>query len=349
MNPQTRLISARLKRLKRTACLHSTAKRQAGLTLVELLVALAISSVIAIAAVASLIASRQGFSTVDAASQLRDNARFATDLIQRLGVQAGYQDVSYSASVRAGNTTGLSADPVPNITGVNNATVSASDPANDSTARSNTSSVGYGSDILRLRYQASETFPGSGLSDNSMIDCTGNPITAIPTDRDDRSVSILHVGISQDGEPSLMCSVQPNQPPQPIIRGVENFQVLYGVDGVVANTAPTGATGIDSIADRYMRADQLQVSGDPEGTNANWRRVRSLRIGMVLRGAVGSAQQPVAQTLYPLGQAKSSGNGAVGSALSSSNDPGTVFVAPADGRLRQVVTFTVHLRNEQGL
>ena len=59
-------------------------KNQSGLSLVELLVAMAISTVIAIAAVSALIVSRQGFTTVDAASQLRDNARFATDLIQRL-------------------------------------------------------------------------------------------------------------------------------------------------------------------------------------------------------------------------------------------------------------------------
>ncbi len=31
----------------------------------------------------------------------------------------------------------------------------------------------------------------------------------------------------------------------------------------------------------------------------------------------------------------------------ATNDPGTVFTPTADGRLRQVVTFTVHLRNNQ--
>ena len=42
------------------------AARQAGLTLIELLVALVISSVIAIAAISALVVSRQGFSSVDA-------------------------------------------------------------------------------------------------------------------------------------------------------------------------------------------------------------------------------------------------------------------------------------------
>jgi type IV pilus assembly protein PilW len=130
---------------------------------------------------------------------------------------------------------------------------------------------------------------------------------------------------------------------QPIVQGVENFQVLYGTDGVVAGTAPptspaSAAATMDTVPDKYLRADQLAVAGDAVGTNANWRRVRSIRIGLVLRGPLNSAQDKVSQTLYPLS-----------SALSSLSDPGTVVTTPADGRLRQVVSFTVHLRNDQGI
>ena len=67
---------------------------QRGFTLVELLVAMVISLLVALAAVAALIASRQGFSGVDAASQLRDNSRFVSELVQRVVVQAGYQTVA---------------------------------------------------------------------------------------------------------------------------------------------------------------------------------------------------------------------------------------------------------------
>ncbi|KAB7535791.1 hypothetical protein ET532_027825, partial [Verminephrobacter sp. Larva24] len=77
-------------------------------------------------------------------------------------------------------------------------------------------------------------------------------------------------------------------PWRPIISGVENFQVLYGVDGIgPANTAVPGTT--DRVVDRYLRADQLTVSGsqpasiNKAATYANWRRVRSIRIGVVLR------------------------------------------------------------------
>jgi len=322
-------------------------RRQTGLTLVELLVALAISSVIAMAAVSALIVSRQGFTTVDAASQLRDNARFATDLIQRLGVQAGYKDLKYATTPRPVNVIGVPPTPLfADVSGVNNAFASYTDPYNSWTARA-AGSVGYGSDILILRHQAAETFPDSSVSDRTMIDCSGRLSLAPPSDRDDRMVSVLYVAVGTDNEPSLMCSTGPSTA-QPIVQGVENFQVLYGVDNVTPNTAPGSAT-VDSVADRFLRADQMVVAGDAAGTNANWRRVRSLRIGMVIRGPVGSAQDATAQTLHPLGQAKNASGGSSGSAMSSSSDPGTVFSPGADSRMRQTVTFTVHLRNEQGI
>lgn len=326
----------------------SKSKRQRGLTLVELLVAMLISLVIALAAVSSLIVSRRGLTTVDASAQLGDNARFASALLLRLVAQAGFRDAEYVATPRSTNTVGLAGAgaAAPDVTGVNNAIPSSTDPYNSSTAWA-TGSVGYGSDILILRHQAAETFPGSGRSDKTMIDCSGNHSDTAPIDRDDRMVSVLYVGDSE-GEPSLMCSTGPSNA-QPIISGVESFQVLYGAAGVTPNTAPTGTPLAPNVADRYLRADQMVVAGDAAATNANWSRVRSLRVGMVLRGAEGSAQQKEAQTFYPLGLAKASSTGTAGSAMSSAEDHGTIFTSPADTRLRQAVTFTIHLRNDQGL
>lgn len=187
-----------------------------------------------------------------------------------------------------------------------------------------------------------------------MIDCLGVAPTAIPVDRDDRFISILHVQADQDGEPSLMCTrfadgSSGTPDPQPLIPGVENFQVLYGVDGIAPGntTVPITATA-DSIPDRYLRADQLTVAGNTVATYANWRRVRSLRIGVVLRARPGSTVTTEADTYYPLGIAPASATGTTGSAFANSSaDPGSVFSPGADGRLRQVITFTVHLRNFQ--
>jgi type IV pilus assembly protein PilW len=48
-------------------------KPHRGLTLIELLVAMALSLLVVLAAVSALVVARQGFSSVDASSQLRDN------------------------------------------------------------------------------------------------------------------------------------------------------------------------------------------------------------------------------------------------------------------------------------
>lgn len=327
---------------------------QKGFTLVELMVALVLSLLIVLAATAALLVARQGFTAVDAASQLRDNTRFAQDIIQRVGVQTGFKNLRYIANpATAVSTMGLPTDIPPNVYGLNNASRTSANAWDEGTART-TGSVGYGSDILVLRFQpnASDTDPTQ--SDGSMIDCSGNAPTAAPTAVDDQSVSILHVAADADGEPSLMCSRSDTgtapYDTQPLVRGVENFQVLYGVDGIGPGntTVPIPATASDSIPERYLRADQLTVAGNQAATYANWKKVRSIRIGMVVRAAANTAVDNSAHTYYPLGETKDSAGGTIGSAFANAtNDPGTVFAPAADGRMRQAVTFTVHLRNDQ--
>ena len=321
--------------------------KQAGLTLLELLVAMTLGLLIVLAAAAALLVSRQGFFAVDAASQLRDNARYAQSIVQRVGVQAGFKNINMLVPPPPEDP----ANPFePSVFGINNAKRSTS-TAWDAGSTWGTSDAGKNSDILVLRAHVSTTTGEVGSpSDGSMIDCLGEapPVTS---ELDGGFFNILHVQASSDGEPALMCTraaAGGGFEAQPLVQGVESFQVLYGVDNVVPNTAPTGAT--DSVPDRYLRADQLTVTGNDAATYANWRRVRSLRIGMVLRSQPGSAVDTASQIFYPLGTSRSSASGAIGSAFAhATNDPGTVFTPPVDRRLRQVVTFTVHLRNFQDL
>lgn len=337
--------------------------RMRGLTLIELLVAMVIGLVIVLAAVAALTVARRGFTTVDAASQLRDSGRFAADLIQRVGAQTGYRDVFIAAGL-------ASEDPArdASIGGFNNALLDATNPTTASTART-AGTVGDGSDVLVLRYQASQLYTNSEdstkgtVADQTMIDCAGNTIASIPNPKDSdpakvaqaydrRIVSIFHVAVNQ-GEPSLMCTYSSTGVAPwttvPVVQGVENFQVLYGVDGVTANTAPSGTAPAPDVPDSYLRADQMVVAGSANNTKANWRRVRSIRVGMVLRSAPGSSQDRATQTFLPFGAAKSTATGNSGTAFASANDRGTTFQPTPDGRLRQTVSFTIHLRNDQGL
>lgn len=326
---------AHFKRLPRSA---------RGLTLVELLVAMVLGLIVVMAAVAALTVSRTGARSVDAATQLRDEARFATDVVQRLVMQAGFEDTGYASGFYQGVASqyrsyngGIDINTfTPAVMGYNNALPSTANPLAASVAHAATA-PGIGSDTLILQYQPVRATRSSTNADGSMIDCSGNGPQSASTQRDDRITSVLYVDTSL-GEPALMC-IRRNYttggwaPPTPLLKGVESFQVLYGVDNVAPGAIPSGS--VDSVTERYLRADQLEVAGNIPATRANWRRVRSLRIGMVLRGDTGSAIEANAQNVFPLGEG-----------YASSADARSSY-APTDTRLRQVVTFTVNLRNCQ--
>ena len=74
--------------------LHPRARR--GFTLIELMVSMVIGLLVLLAAVAALLVARNGFTATDAASQLRDNARFAVLALDRIGVQSGFKDVAFA-------------------------------------------------------------------------------------------------------------------------------------------------------------------------------------------------------------------------------------------------------------
>ena len=322
-----------------------------GFTLVELMVAIVISLLVAIAAISTLIVSRRGFMAVDAASELRDNSRFAADMISRISVQTGFKDVNFST--QAPTAAEVAANTPPDISGFDNGQFNVADITTPITWGTQS---GAGSDVLILRYQAVKKNANitDTSTDGSMIDCSGNTVATAPTSRNDREISVFYIDTDASGEPTLMCAVWSSATStftsSPLVRGVENFQVLYGIDAPapVANQLFTGTQVY--VTQKYMRADQIVVGTTTSAsTYSNWRRVRSIRIGMVLRGPANSDVSNTSRTYYPFGIAPNAAGGLAGSAFANANDVGTSFTAPADGRLRQVATFTIHLRNDQGL
>lgn len=325
--------------------------RQRGLTMVELLVAMTIGLVVSIAAIATLIMGRTGFSTVDNTGQLVDRERFAIDMLSRIVMQAGYEDFSASPLTTRAIAKATGVDPEPDVYGWNNALYAQMANLNITTSTLNAdgnratgcspvtdTSCLNGSDILLVRFQGSGT-----PADGTMTDCRGQSEPAITGgDLNRRAVNIFYVARDANGEPSLYCAyydlgTNAWVAGTSLIEGVESLQVLYGTDNVTPSTAPPTAYG-DTIVDRWLRADELKVTGNAAATRDNWRRVRAVRIGMVLRGPKGSAQTPMTATLNPLGPA-----------YVNASDSGSALAVPADSRLRRVATFTVHLRNDLSL
>lgn len=337
----------------------SLRRAQQGMTLVELLVALALGLVVVLIAATALLLGQQGYRAVDDTTQLRDRERFAVDLISRVLIQAGYQDFG-AANITVRSTAALlGTDPEPDIFGWNNAVYA--NPGTTSLIQSTTitndnrptvcsvndTSCKNGSDVLAIRFQGvTSPTTTSTLADNTMINCAGLGETGLSLTNpslDQRATSIFHVTRGLDGEPSLSCSyydfaANAWSSSTPMIQGVETFQVLYGTDAVSPGVVPSTTATQDTVADRWLRADELTVAGNLPATRENWRRVRAVRVGLVLRGGPGSAQQSLASTLTPLG-----------TLFTSTNDTGSSLAVAADRRLRLQSTFTVHMRNDMTL
>lgn len=328
--------------------------KQRGFTLVELMVAMTIGLVVSLVAASLLLLASQGFNAVDAISNARDKQRLAIEQLSSAVLQAGFEDwglpnATLQSVVR---TLGTATDPEPDLFGWNNASFVA--PTDDLLSTTNATTNGNraaacgsrtttdclnGSDVLAVRFQGSSLPDNANKGDGSMLNCHGEAARGLKdANLKERVLLVFHVNLpSTRDEPSLMCSVLEEDgkwTTRPLLDGIESFQVLYGTDGVSPGIAAT-ANSADSVADNWLRADQLTVAGDAAGTRANWRRVRAVRIGLVVRAPVGSTVARQTQVLHPLG-----------SAFASADDSGSALVTAADGRLRTVRTITLHLRND---
>jgi len=132
-----------------------------------------------------------------------------------------------------------------------------------------------------------------------------------------------YIALNVDAVPSLFRQeLRPASTPEELIEGVENMQLLYGID--TEKTAPEQQG--DGIANRYATADLVVVATD---------NVVSAKISLLLRTNnevnVKGGAAPVAKTFTLSGVT-----------------PGTstTVTSPADRRLRKVFTTTVKVRNK---
>ena len=308
---------------------------QGGLTLVELLVSIVLMLLVSIATVALFSVSSSSYKTVDASQELQDNARFAMYVIGEAARSAGFQDRTGPIQPGNPNLTDVVFGPTKvstwRVQGANGAVINTlADlkkvaPDDASTAFS-TSGVTQNSDALVLRFFGASDTVTPANPDNTMRDCSGRPIP-YPTAEWDVGLSAFHVR-TVNGEPELVCvSYNPNGSvvsSTQIIRGVETFQVMYGLD-----------TDGDDVPDRWLSASSAWT---PFAANPNWNNVVAIRVGMVLRGPVGSAQGRSTTAsdndYYPLGK----------DFTGTSTETGLKFPAPDDGRLRRAFATTFMLR-----
>ncbi|MCG2586142.1 PilW family protein [Massilia sp. TS11] len=221
-----------------------------GFSLPELLVSFTIALLLGIAAMFSALQAQQAFRLLHAQQDVEEGGRLVLEAVARAVRQAGYRE--FGALPVAPAQAYLQA-----LQGVDR--------------RSGQIRPGLplapgelapGNDALVLRFQ--------GQGDASVRNCAGfgEGVQALP------AWSVFYVARSADGETELRCKYQGSHGwgDDAIVRGVDNFQVLYGVD---EDDEP------DGLSDRFLHADE--VAALPDG----WRRVRSVRLGLLLHAPDG--------------------------------------------------------------
>lgn len=315
---------------------------QGGLSIIELLVALSLGLLVAMAAIALLLSSKAGYTEQDEGTRLQETGRYAIESVTRAVRQTAYENWDrdeapiVATGVISANIAGLDAQSLkdvdsPGLTGTGSASVN-------------------GSDVLAVRFFG--VGPGT-KGDGTVLNCAGFSVGAPRSQAsasEDRGWSIFYVAKGTGGEPELRCKFhgRTKWDSDAIARGVESFQVLYGVD-TDADGLPNQfltASAINRLDDALVPAgaDSTVSTGD-KNRKTYWKKVVVIKVALLVRGSQNAGPGDADARYDLFGKAYSDANAAVdqGVLIKASGLPVTVR-----GRLRKVFSITIQLRNRMG-
>lgn len=313
-------------------------RRGGGLTLVELMVALAIGMFVSLAGMGLLFSTKAGYSAQIEAALIEDAGRYAIDNISRAIRQAAYENLD-SAEAPIVSRAEYSA----NIAGYDARSLSGASHGIDKPLSKSVN----GSDVLAVRFFG----VGSGADgDGSIVNCGGFGVPAPDSQADadeSRGWSIYYVAEDATGEPELYCKYRGNSgwTAQAIARGVESFQVLYGVDtdgDGVANRLCT-ATEVDALDDAMPLAGVNAVERARDRMRrTHWKKVVLVKVALLIRSAKGGRNDAQKMRFDLFGKDYADAH--------ASSDKGTSIEegklsASVRNRIRKIFAVTVQLRN----
>ena len=359
--------------------------KQAGLSLIELMIAMLVGLILIAGVLSIFMSSRQSYGINNAVGQIQEHGRFALDFIRHDTRMAGYMGcgvsgVNFNNQLNSNTSlpynfnnaltgyeyTGTAPTATYVIPGENPAPVPAGNwspaldaslpvagaayaiPGSDVLAMTMTQNAGNPIYITNIPSPTAAVFdvnaPGlatgdlmvisncvntlilqvTGVGGGTTIDHnTGGAVTPGNSNKDvaqsyqgaqigTGTAVAFFVGESADGTPALFSATTDSSKAsgfdyQELVPGVENMQVLYGVDTTGSGTAS-----------EYDTADVVNGSG-------YWNQVVSVRVALLLRSNIGAVTLPSAAATYNL--------------------LGTSIQAPLDTRLRQIFTATIGVRN----
>jgi type IV pilus assembly protein PilW len=238
--------------------LLNQSKKQSGLTLVELMIAMVIGLVLTGGVIQIFIANNQAYRVTENMSRVQENGRFALDNLGQIIRIAGFKGDT-ETSPGSLFITPTAPFIAPNVAGLftNEQVVSGTDGG-----------IGVGaldpSDDLFIRYR--------GASDGDMTDCIGTNIgqtTAFA------GVEVVNRYYLNNGSLTCHSSAAPTVP-QPLIDNVVRMQVLYGM------TTDLSAFH-DLQAECYLDASTIVIADVSDCVSGlNFEQVVSVRIKLLL-------------------------------------------------------------------
>lgn len=235
-------------------------KRQMGMSLIELLVAMLIGLFLLSGIASSYISSKRTSTERSQLSSVEDNGRLALEIISKTIEHAGYLPpnpgadpqlkpfITHPNDVVSGLCTNGSKSVV-NVALFSSGRVVSDNPSGDSLA------VIYYSDSRVFRDCGGKALP---------VSCRLAALGATPKAIKPEASRIYNSFFLDASKNQLKCAGSRGKRPEVIAEGVENIQYLYGVE--------TGENGVK----RYMNATNLALSG-------LWGKVVSIQVAVLVR------------------------------------------------------------------
>jgi type IV pilus assembly protein PilW len=281
------------------------AHKQHGMTLIELMVALAIGAFLMIGAITVFMQSRTSFRVTESLARLQENARFALEAMEPDVRMANYWGLTTTATNVSNRGTPTGANGPGTDTCGNNFTINLDQPVEGTNngygfACAGTAPVEVNSDTLVVRRVSEdpETAPLAGANtlriqsvrgtaDSQIFVGTAIPggFNAVTSQTHRLSVNGYYVSRSSSlgaNVPSLRVQTllaDGNMQNQELVAGIEDMQVEFGVD-----TDLPGGVNRGSV-DRYVNVNDPMIIPGGAGFNPNaeilavriWLRVRAER------------------------------------------------------------------------
>ena len=264
---------------------HIRHRHQHGVSLVEIMVALAISGIVLAAVLLSVASAARSSAAQTEQSAMVENGQYALNLLSKYIRNAGYEsltavDTNHAVKDRKrfgryilGCESGIVGDTAVALPDWG-AACNADDSGNDAIA------VRYQGGQLTMLPNNTENVTDSGANVNfQALDCSGRIVAATTPGGDGNDITIVDNRFYVNNNNLVCLGNGVGAAPTPIVQNIEQLKITYGVTNRVPNKA-----GIEVLGNRtvqYMNADYLESSAAP-GENP-WERVTSVRICVVVR------------------------------------------------------------------